>query len=421
MGDRAPHKTLFLVNFAVTLGFGIADAFFPTYLFGLGARGFMLGLPLVLYSLSKILFSPVLGACADRIGYRRIILASLFLYLAVSVGYLCTHEFAALIMLRLAQGVSCAMFRPVMLAMVGSATGKEERGRVMATFDISFYAPLGLGPLIGGALKDAWGFPGIFAAVTLLSLAAFLFALRRLPQASVRGGCAGGVPGGGVVPLWGLRRGSYRGLLAFIFGRACGISLSGSFLPILLSSKLGLSGLRSGLVLASGTAAMTLLLRPMGILSDRAPRPLLVLLGGGTVSLLYLVVPAAADFGTMLALAVAIGVFSVVSQPASSALLIEEGTRYGMGATVGTFNAVLNAGFVAGPLLGALLQGTLGLTAVFHAAGAVGLAAVALFAAELWGSVPRSAAAPPEHEEVTVLAPRATVSCESAPPFSHAA
>lgn len=419
MGDRAPLKTLFLVNFAVTLGFGIADAFFPTYLFGLGARGIMLGLPLVLYSLSKIIFSPVLGACADRIGYRRIVLASLFLYLAVSVGYLCTHDVLQLILLRLVQGVSCAMFRPVMLAMVGSATGKEERGRVMATFDISFYAPLGLGPLIGGALKDAWGYPGIFAAVTFLSLAAFLFALRRLPRAAVRAGRS--LAPWGVVSLWGLERGSYRGLLAFIFGRACGISLSGSFLPILLSSKLGLSGLRSGLVLASGTAAMTLLLRPMGILSDRAPRPLLVLLGGGAVSLLYLLVPAATGFGSMLLLAVAIGVFSVVSQPASSALLVEEGTRYGMGATVGTFNAVLNAGFVAGPLLGALLQGTLGLTAVFHAAAAVGLAAVALFAAELWGGVPLSAAAPPEHEEVTVVATRAGVSCESAPPFSHAA
>ncbi|WP_136526041.1 MFS transporter [Geomonas ferrireducens] len=419
MGDRAPLKTLFLVNFAVTLGFGIADAFFPTYLFGLGARGIMLGLPLVLYSLSKIIFSPVLGACADRVGYRRIVLASLFLYLAVSVGYLCTRDVLQLILLRLVQGVSCAMFRPVILSMVGSATGKEERGRVMATFDISFYAPLGLGPLIGGALKDTWGYPGIFAAVTLLSLAAFLFALRRLPHAALRAGRSA-VPGG-VVPLLGLQRGSYRGLLAFIFGRACGISLSGSFLPILLSSKLGLSGLRSGLVLASGTAAMTLLLRPMGILSDRAPRPLLVLLGGGAVSLLYLLIPAATSFGSMLVLAVAIGVFSVVSQPASSALLVEEGTRYGMGATVGTFNAVLNAGFVAGPLLGALLQGTLGLTAVFHAAAAVGLAAVALFAAELWGGVQLSAAAPPEHEEVAVVTTRASVSCESAPPFSHAA
>lgn len=420
MGDRAPLKTLFLVNFAVTLGFGIADAFFPTYLFGLGARGIMLGLPLVLYSLAKIIFSPVLGACADRVGYRRIVFASLFLYLAVSVGYLCTREILPLILLRLAQGLSCAMFRPVLLAMVGSTTGKEERGRVMATFDISFYAPLGLGPLIGGALKDVWGFPGIFVAVTLLSLAALLLALRRLPETTLRAGRSGAVPVG-VLPLWGLRRGSYRALLAFIFGRACGISLTGAFLPILLSSKLGLSGLRSGLVLASGTAAMTLLLRPMGILSDRAPRPLLVLLGGGAVSFLYLLVPAATGFGAMLALAVAIGVFSVVSQPASSALLVEEGTRYGMGATVGTFNAVLNAGFVAGPLLGALLQGTLGLTAVFHAAGAVGLAAVALFAAELWGGVPVPAAAPPEHQEVPVVTTRAAVSCESAPPFSHAA
>ncbi|KAA0890342.1 MFS transporter, partial [Oryzomonas rubra] len=175
------------------------------------------------------------------------------------------------------------------------------------------------------------------------------------------------------------RHSTLRGLLAFIFGRACGISLLSAFLPIMLTTRLGLSGTQTGLVMASGTLVMTLLLRPVGMLSDRAPRKSMVVVGGTIVSLLYFLIPVAVGFSQILILGVGIGLFSVLSQPASTALLVEEGSRHGMGLTIGTFNAVLNLGFVSGPLLGAGLQNTLGLTAVFYAAGIMGLGAVAMF------------------------------------------
>ncbi|QWV94620.1 MFS transporter [Geomonas oryzisoli] len=420
MPERNLLRTLFLVNFAVTLAFGIADAFFSTYLFSLGARGLMLGLPLVCYSLAKIVCSPALGAWCERAGYRRAVLASLALYLAVSTGYLFNLSVPVLTVLRLLQGVSCALFRPVLLSLVGSCAAEKRRGTVLATFDISFYGALCLGPLTGGLLKDSFGFVGVFAAVAALCLVAFCFALRGIPGGDRGGNAPGRTSRGSLGTLRRDRAGSYRALLAFIFGRAFGISLTGAFLPILLTAKLGLTGLRSGVILASGTVAMTLLLRPMGILSDRAPRRLLVLAGGTAVSALYFLVPAAPGFYQMLLLTLAIGACSVVSQPASSALLVEEGMRHGMAVTVGTFNAALNLGFAAGPLFGALLQGSLGIVAVFHAAGTVGLGAVALFA--LQGSRPgEQSALCASPKTVSVASAAATSSCESVAPYSHAA
>ncbi|WP_224983035.1 MFS transporter [Geomonas agri] len=421
MPERNLLRILFLVNFAVTLGFGIADAFFSTYLFSLGARGLMLGLPLVCYSLAKIVCSPALGAWSDRVGHRRAVLVSLALYLLVSTGYLYNLSVPALIVLRLLQGVSCALFRPVLLALVGSCTAEGKRGTVLATFDISFYGALCLGPLVGGLLKDSFGFAGVFMSVALLCLAAFCAALRGIPGGGHGTGNARRHEAASAFRLWQLDRpGSYRALLAFIFGRAFGISLTGSFLPILLTAKLGLTGARSGIILASGTVAMTLLLRPMGKLSDRAPRRLLVLAGGSAVSLLYFLLPAAPGFYQMLILTVAIGVCSVVSQPASSALLVEEGMRHGMAVTVGTFNAALNLGFAAGPLCGALLQGSLGIAAVFHTAGTVGLGAVLLFA--LHSMEPGAEGVPcSTTKTIPVTCAAATSSCESVSPYSHAA
>jgi MFS family permease len=394
METRTLFRGLFLINFAITLGFGIADAFFSMYVFSLGARGFLLGLPLVLYSISKIVFSPLMGAWSDRAGRRGLVAASLGLYLFVSVCYFFTASLPLITALRILQGVSCAMFRPVVISLVGECTTDRKRSTVMGTFDISFYGALSLGPVLGGILKDLWGFPGIFAALILLCLLAQLAALICIPaQPEKKDPGAESQRNDTLRELWEVtRHHSLRGLLAFIFGRACGISLLGAFLPIMLTTRLGLSCTQTGLVMASSTLVITLLLRPVGILSDRAPRRALVVVGGTVVSLLYLLIPVAAGFHQILLLGVGIGLFSVLSQPASTALLLEEGSRHGMGMTVGTFNSVLNLGFVSGPLLGAGLQSTLGLTAVFYAAGGMGLGAVGLFIAysRVWSLTVRS-------------------------------
>ncbi len=47
-----------------------------------------------------------------------------------------------------------------------------------------------------------------------------------------------------------------------------------------------ISNLQIGLVMASGTALTTLLLRPMGRLSDRVSRKGLIIIGGGMAAIL---------------------------------------------------------------------------------------------------------------------------------------
>ena len=387
METRSLFRGLFLINFAITLGFGIADAFFSMYVFSLGARGLLLALPLVLYSLSKILFGPLLGQWSDQIGRRKIVAISLALYLFVSVCYFFTSSLALITLLRLLQGISCAMFRPVVVSLVSECTSNEKRATVMGTFDISFYGALSMGPVIGGILKDLWGFRGIFATLTLLCILAQIVAGLCIPAQKTDQHQQNESHKTDYFKnlLQVTRHSNLRGLLAFIFGRACGISLLGSFLPIMLVTKLGLSGTQTGVVMASSTLVITLLLRPVGILSDKAPRRSLVVAGGTAVSLLYFLIPVASGFQQILFLGLGIGLFSVLSQPASTALLVEEGARHGMGVTVGTFNSVLNMGFVSGPLLGAGVQSTLGLTAVFYTAGILGLGAVALFMVNISG------------------------------------
>jgi MFS family permease len=166
--------------------------------------------------------------------------------------------------------------------------------------------------------------------------------------------------------------------------------------------------METGLIMASATVVITLLLRPMGMLSDKIPRRPLVIVGGLAASLLYFGIPLADSFHEMLLLGIGIGFFSVVSQPASTALLVEEGILHGIGITVGLFNAVLNTGFVVGPLAGALLMNNYGVQSVFYASGIAGLLSVIIFL--VWMKPESRATLPKSVLESNVLPENKTIS-----------
>lgn len=373
------------MNFALTLGFGIVETFFTVFLRGFGARGLTIGIAISCYAAAKILFGPVMGTLADRLGQKTSILLSLLLLATTSLLYLFITNLTCIIILRMLQGIGFAMYRPAVVALIGDLVGTKQRSTVLGTFDISFYTAIGTAPLFGGIIKDLWGFDGIFPSLSslcLLALFAFLFAVHSLPQET---GELFRKPGR--KPVQTTRNPSVRyssnrvfsGLLIYIFGRSCGIIVFVSFLPVLLISQLHLSGTETGIVLASTTIITAMMLRPMGKLADCVPRKALVVAGGAAVSLLYLFIPSVNSFAEVCLLGIGIGVFSGVAQPASSAMLFEESVQLGTGFALGIFNTTLNLGFVCGSLAGSLLQGFSGISSAFYGAGIIGILAVVLF------------------------------------------
>lgn len=393
-------QRLFLVNFLISLGFGISDAFFSLYCQSIGGRGLLLGVVVGGYALSKIIFSPIMGHLADRIGRRALVLSSLLLYLLVSCAYLSMKQLEIVVCLRLLQGASCAMFRPAVQALIADSTTNKKRGKIMGSFDISFYAALAIAPIIGGFIIDNSGFNGLFFMLILCSLLAFGIALITIPPQPALSALQDRRKMQFKPILFFRKGGTLPGLLLFIFGRACGITVCATFLPILLTSSLGLNAAQTGIIMASSTLVMTALLRPAGRLSDKMSRRKLVVCGGTIVSLLYMLLPLAADFTQVLAITLAIGAFSALSQPAVSALLAEEGQQAGMGSSVGAFHAFLNLGFVVGPLMGSILQESAGMTGVFITIGLLGLSSILGFTLSTSLAVPLRHRPPPEYEHV---------------------
>jgi len=382
IGRRHMFWGLFFINFAITLGFGIADAFFSVYLQSLAVHGMLFGLAIGSYALAKMLFSPLMGFWSDRVGKRKLVLASLFLYVAVSLFYITTSDPAAIILIRLLQGIGFAIFRPVVSSLVADYAPAEKRASIMGTFDISFYSAIGLGPIVGGVIKDIFGYAGIFIVLAGLCLLALILAFKCIPAAEQTGQQGYNVVSiRNILSQWNNLKSNtiIIGLLAFIFGRTCSISMFIAFLPMLLISDIGLNGTQIGFVMASSTVTMTLLLRPIGKLSDKINKKCLIIFGGTGVALLYMLIPAADSLIQLLVVGSGIGFFSALSQPASCALLVKEGNACGVGMTWGVTNTVVNLGFVVGPLMGTLIFSMVGAQGVLLFSGLCGLITVAIF------------------------------------------
>ena len=371
---EGPYLTLFAINFTVNLGFGIADPFFSIFAVNIGASGFSLALVFSGYALAKALFTPMIGWWSDYRGRRAFITTGLGLYSLISLCYLLTPGLPFLIFLRLLQGLAASLVRPISLAFVGDIAPPRHEGMTMGTFDISFYGPLAMGSIIGGIVKDAAGFSGIFFCTLALCCVGMIFSIW-LDDVDYREEEKGRNQAKITFPTF--RSGkTIIGLAVFIFARSFGIVMLTIMLPIFMMNHLMINGVRVGIVMASGAVVTVLLLRTMGRLSDRWKRRNLVTIGGFMAGFLILCFPITANFYHILLLSIGIGVFSVLSMPASAALLIEEGNLHGMGITMGIFNGALNLGSIISPLMCGIITDLFGISTAFYTAGLVGMAGV---------------------------------------------
>lgn len=380
MGDevkRRAYRGLFVVNFMISLGFGIVDPFFPVYAVSVGATGLHIALIFSAYAVAKMLMSPLVGWWSDHRGRRALIIAGLCTCLTVSLCYLLVPGPLALIGLRVIQGVGAALIRPISRAVIGDIAPARREARTMGTFDISFYSAQAVGPIIGGVVKDFAGYPGLFsilAVLCLFSLCSVLSFVMISPAVTPHNGDRTRPRPSG--PRIGRM---LIGLSGFILTRSISIAVFAVFIPIFMYENLNLTGLEMGIIMGAGTVVTALLLRPMGSLSDRLNRRWLVIFGGSMTALLTFCLPLAQSFGHLLALSVAIGVFRVVSLPASSALLVQEGNLYGMGFAMGTFNGAMNFGTVLAPLAGGFALGFFGIETIFYGAAFLGLIGIVFF------------------------------------------
>ncbi|HVA15344.1 MAG TPA: MFS transporter [Stellaceae bacterium] len=122
------------------------------------------------------------GAAGDRFGRRRVFVLGITLFTAASIACGLAPGAGVLIAARIVQGVGGAMLVPGSLAIISAAFPQEERGKAIGTWAGFSALTTALGPVLGGALVDAWSWRAIFFINLPVALVTVAITMRHVPE-----------------------------------------------------------------------------------------------------------------------------------------------------------------------------------------------------------------------------------------------
>ena len=189
------HARSFRIAFAALLGslamlgpFAV-DTYLPAFggmQAALGASPLQMQQTLSAYLLAFGVMFLFHGAISDSFGRKPVIVVSLVVFTLASVGAALATSVQALILWRMAQGISTGAGIVVGRAMIRDLYGEEDAQRLMSMVTLFFGLAPVVAPIVGGLLFEAFGWQSIFwflAAVGLVLVVAGARLLREtLPE-----------------------------------------------------------------------------------------------------------------------------------------------------------------------------------------------------------------------------------------------
>ena len=168
---------------AVAVGWaamGARIALYPLFVVAvLGADERVSGIALTVFALGMAVSVAVVGRLTDTWGRRPFVLVGLFVLGAatVAVGY--SGSVWVFFALTLLAGLGGGLVNPAVQASVGDVIGRERSGgTVLSRFQMAMDVGAIAGPVVSGALVDAFGYDWAFLVTGLVVIVAWLLWLR---------------------------------------------------------------------------------------------------------------------------------------------------------------------------------------------------------------------------------------------------
>ncbi|MDO8682100.1 MAG: MFS transporter [Armatimonadota bacterium] len=314
-----------------------------------------LGWILATFLLVEALFRPALGALGDRVGRRPLLIAGPIASCAAAFLTARAVDPAALISLRILDGLGAAAIWPTAFALVGDTVDEKNRSVAMSVLNVTYMAGIALGPLVGGAVSEYTGseryvfytIGGMFALTVIIALAAIpkrtaphrhethleepqpihlsslLYSLRAIPE-----------------------------MLAMVFFAFGGVGVLIPIVKLYAMDELGLTEKGYGWLLLPAAATLAVLAMPLGRLGDKWGKVRSVRLGVLIAATAMWVIattraqPALVLGGSLL------GVGFLMAMPAWLALISEMTSSSRRGEILGTVGMAQGLGAILGAIVG---------------------------------------------------------------------
>jgi len=370
--EKRIFTVLFIAVFATMLGTSIIEPFMGIYAESLGANGFLIGLIFGSFTLSRALFTPLIGRLSDLKGRKNLLVIGLAGYTILSFFYAAADTTSSLIIIRFFHGLASAMVLPISMAYIGDIAPKNEEGKYLGTFTISFFMGLAAGPVIGGALHYIWHMNAAFYAMGAISFLSLLLLVFMLPEINAHKKTK---PSSIRVIL---KDKTMQAMFIFRLMNAFGISALMGFLP-LLAERINITIFQIGFVVTANLLVSSLFQRYFGILADKSDKVAMLIAGSIMMLIALALMPLSANFYTLLLFNILMGFGSAVSIPAGSAITAQLGRKLGMGSVMGIFNTAFGIGGGIGPIIAGLIMVAFGLATVFVSSAIIVLIGTIIF------------------------------------------
>ncbi len=169
MGANRAVLALSIARMSDGIGNSILFIIIPLYVAALPNIYFQLPLPILVgilisaYGLTSAIMQPLMGALADRLDRRKLLIQIGLALIAFStLGFILAQNFFDLLLLRILQGVAVAITIPASMVLMTLITKKETRGGAMGVYSTLRMIGFAAGPLLGGYLQTHFGFNSAF-------------------------------------------------------------------------------------------------------------------------------------------------------------------------------------------------------------------------------------------------------------------
>lgn len=366
-----------VAQFLCMIGFTAAFPFLPFFIQELGITdvdevALWSGIVVSAGSVSMALISPVWGSLADRHGRKLMVERAAFGGAFIMIAMASSATVEQLLVLRIAQGMLTGTV-PAFVALVASFSPGDRIGFSLGLMQMSVYAGLSIGPLIGGLVADQVGYRWTFVVtgVSLFIAGVLVYFLvsekferpseeekRKYNLSSSVRKIVHSLPMlGAIVTLGGIYLVS---------------SVPQPILPLFVESLQPVPGLintSTGFVYGANALASAMAAAIVGHISDRTDHRTVLLACCLGSALAYVGQSLTLSIEGLLLTSVATGTFAGGLLPAANAIVARLAPEGQHGTIYGISNSVNAGGRAAGPLVGAAAASLWGLRASFVVAG----------------------------------------------------
>ncbi len=167
---------LTITAFLLFSGFYLLMPTLPMFIKQLGGSESQVGFIIGVFTISAVIFRPIVGGLMDRYGRRVFIISGLLFFAITMYFYDWVTGIAFLVVLRILHGISWAVGTTSISTAVTDVIPPSRRGEGMGWYGLAMTLGMALGPILGLWIVKSLSFHYLFLLCTALAIMAFILA-----------------------------------------------------------------------------------------------------------------------------------------------------------------------------------------------------------------------------------------------------